>query len=208
MTGGIRQVTALESINRRYVRVWLNDAPAFRLLAEDVRMLGLREGDPVREDQLQQIFSTVLRRNALHRCADLLKQRDKTEYEIRRKLSEEEYPEEVTDNAVSYLKERHYLDDFRYAESYIRLHQDSMSILQLTAHLKSHGVSDDVIRTALEESEPADPKVQIRKLLEKKKDILLNGTDKQRQNLAASLIRRGYAWHDVKEVMDQIRNID
>ncbi len=85
------------------------------------------------------------------RCLYLLKSMDRTEYQLRTKLKQNFYPEELIDRVILWLLENlHYLDDVRYAESYIRTHGESLSTLQLKQKLTQRGVPRDVIQEALE----------------------------------------------------------
>ena len=57
-------------------------------------------------------------RRARHRALHILERSDRTEQELRAKL-ERNYRAEAVEDAISYVKQYHYLDDRRYAVNYL-----------------------------------------------------------------------------------------
>ena len=57
----------------------------------------------------------------------LLENSDRTEYQLRQKLLESEYPEDLVVDAIDYVKGYHYVDDARFADCYVRLRGASKS---------------------------------------------------------------------------------
>lgn len=70
----------------------------------------------------REIMDEILWKRIRMRCLYLLKSMDRTEYQLRTKLKQNFYPEELIDRVILWLENLHYLDDVRYAESYIRTH--------------------------------------------------------------------------------------
>ena len=63
------------------------------------------------QEQVEEIYHEILRKRIKERALYLLKAADKTEYEIRTKLRQAFYPEELIDYAVDFLKQYRYIDD-------------------------------------------------------------------------------------------------
>lgn len=74
-----------------------------------------------------------------------------TEQQLREKLKQGGYPQACIDLALEYVKSFHYVDDYRYACTYINYRQDRMSRYQLKVKLYGKGVPGEVIDRALEE---------------------------------------------------------
>lgn len=91
-----------------------------------------------------------------------------TEQQLREKLKQGGYPQACIDLALEYVKSFHYVDDYRYACTYINYRQDRMSRYQLKVKLYGKGVPGEVIDRALEECYEGDEQEQIIHLLEKK----------------------------------------
>ena len=60
---------------------------------------------------------------------------DRTEHQLREKLRASEYPEEVIEEAIEYVKSFHYIDDERYAETFTRYKKEKMSRQQIKQKL-------------------------------------------------------------------------
>ena len=56
----------------------------------------------------------VLLKRAKLRCMNLLKSRDYTEYQLRMKLRQGVYPEDIIDAAVAYVASYGYVNDFLF----------------------------------------------------------------------------------------------
>ena len=68
----------------------------------------------------------------------LLQKKDYTEAELRRKLTEGEYPQEAVEEAVSYVKSFHYIDDERFCRAYINCYSVKWSRQQITTKLMTN----------------------------------------------------------------------
>lgn len=75
------------------------------------------------------------------KALDILKFSDRTEAELRRKLHEKGFDEQAVDDAIAYVSDYHYIDDVRYAESYLRYHRTEHSLRELWQKLMVKGVS-------------------------------------------------------------------
>ena len=92
-----------------------------------------------------------VRIRAKKRALYLLERMDRTEQQLREKLKSSDYPEEVIEEAIEYVKSFHYLDDERYAENFTRYKKENMSRQQIKQKLMLKGVSKDIIQNAIEE---------------------------------------------------------
>lgn len=134
-----------------------------------------------------------VKKRALH----ILERMDRTEQELRMKLTQSEYPEEYIEKAIAYVKSYHYLDDYRYACTYIRYHQDKMSRTQLKMKLLQKGISRDLLGEAMEETYEADECEQIVALLNKRKSKHTGDEQKDFNRDYQYLLRRGFSSHDI-----------
>lgn len=129
---------------------------------------------------------------------------DRTETQLREKLLKAEFDPGIVEQTMEYVKSFGYLDDERYVKNYIECRRDQKSRRQLEQELQFRkGVSRELIRKVYEELEPADEKVLIRKLLEKKHCHLSGCDEKQRQKLIAALLRKGFHMGDILSVMHE-----
>ncbi len=195
------QITKIEPVGntRKKYRIYLNDEPAFLLYGSEVRSYHLRENEEIDENSWQEITSAVLPKRAKLRCMHILKSFDKTEWQLRQKLKEGEYPDEAIDEAIAYVKSYGYVDDSRYAENYINSHRKSKSPQQMVMTLASKGISKEVISAAFEECEPVDATEQIRSWMTKKHfDPETADSDTERRFIQF-LMRKGFGYREIKE---------
>ena len=144
-----------------------------------------------------------IRIRAKKRALYILERMDRTEHELREKLQKSEYPEEVIEEAIAYVKSFHYLDDERYAENYIRYKKDKMSRQQIKQKLMSKGLSKELIANAMEEEYDADETEQIRNLLEKKHFSSETADEGEFRRVYNFLLRRGFRSNDILKEMKQ-----
>ena len=195
------QITKLEQINQKKCRVYLNDEPAFWLYYSEIAKYHIREGQEFSPELSEEIYSAVLPKRAKLRCMNLLKLMDKTEAELTRRLRDEEYPEEIIQEALEYVKSFRYVDDLRYAKNYIESRKEVKSRQQIQFELQGRGVSSELIARAWEETEPVDTNAQILYWAEKKHfDIQTNDT-KERQKFYSFLLRKGFLYSDIKKAL-------
>lgn len=140
-------------------------------------------------------------RKSARECAlFLLEYRDRTEQEMRNKLTEREYLPEEIDEAIQFLKEYRYIDDAEYAKRYIRIYSARKSTRQLRGELERRGVDHELIALALEE-EPVDEEEQLRRLLQKKGYQPGQRTEPAAyRKLMAALARKGYSYELIRKL--------
>ena len=143
-------VTAIEPYRKDKYRIYLNDAFAFVLYKGDLRHYDIAPGKELTEEELTEIREAVLTKRAKLRAMHLLQSRDYTEESMRRKLKDGLYPEEVIREALSYVKQYHYIDDQRYTMSFIEAHAQSLTNRQISEKLKQKGVSSELVASCLE----------------------------------------------------------
>ena len=142
-----------------------------------------------------------IRIRAKKRALYLLERMDRTEYQLREKLRASEYPEDVIEEAIEYVKSFHYIDDERYAENFTRYKKGNMSRQQIKQKLISKGVSKDIITNALEEEYDMDESIHIRNLLEKKHFSYETSDEGEFRRIYNYLLRRGFRSSDILKEM-------
>lgn len=138
-------------------------------------------------------------------CAlSLLEHRDRTEKEMRQKLRERDYGPQEIDEALSFLKEYHYIDDAEYAERYIRVYSSRKSTRQIRYDLQKKGVAKELVEVHLEEN-PVDEEAQVRAYLQKKGYTPGERMDPAAyRKLTAALCRRGFSYEVIRRVADRM----
>ena len=131
----------------------------------------------------------------------MLERMDRTEQQLREKLKSSDYPEEVIEEAIEYVKSFHYLDDERYAENFTRYKKENMSRQQIKQKLMLKGVSKDIIQNAIEEEYDVDESIHIRNILEKKHFSYETADEGEFRRVYGYLLRRGFRSNDILKEM-------
>lgn len=153
-------------------------------------------------ENLSRILKEILPKRACLCAMHLLEKMDRTEFQLREKLRQSNYPDFIIDDAVSYVKSYHYLDDLRYARNYLEIHSAGKSRRLMEQELYAKGVSKEIVAQAVSEMEFPDEELQIRALLEKKHYILPFEDKKTQQRACSFLMRKGYSMSAILRVLN------
>lgn len=136
-------------------------------------------------------------RRARHRALHILERSDRTEQELRAKL-ERNYRAEAVEDAISYVKQYHYLDDRRYAVNYLNSRGRVKSRRQVEQELLyKKGISKEILEEARTEAEPQDEQEQIRRWMEKKQIHPETADPNELRRFYLFLMRRGFRSEDI-----------
>lgn len=197
-------VTKLEELSKARSRVYIDGEFAFVLYKGELRLYKVAEGGEISDEAIEEIVGTVLPKRAKLRCMNLLQKREYTEKQLRDKLSQGGYSEEIADEALAYVKSFHYVDDARYAESYIRCHLPDKSRQRIKMDLIRKGISkelaDRLLEEAAEDEQNPGELLLIQKLLEKKK-YSQDMPVAEKQKIYAYLMRKGFRSEEIREGM-------
>ncbi|MGI6019086.1 MAG: regulatory protein RecX [Marvinbryantia sp.] len=135
-----------------------------------------------------------LQKRAKLRCMHLLEKRDYTEKQLRDKLcmGKTEYPPEVIDEAIAYVKSYRYVDDLRYAAQYIEAKKTRRSRRQIEQELLQKGIDRELMRQAFEETEQIPEEELIRYWIEKRHYDPQTADVAETRRMYAFLARKGF----------------
>ena len=149
--------------------------------------------------------SEILIKRARKRTMHLLERMDRTEAQLRDKLRQGYYPDDVIEDAIAYVKSYHYVDDLRYAQNYVRSHMEQKSQRKLQMELLSKGVPKQMITEALEEEyQQENERELILKWIEKKQYCAQEADIKEKRRMYQFLLRKGFQSDDILHVLDYL----
>lgn len=195
------QIESLLPREKGRVAVRLDNGVEVLLYKGEARRLSLRDGMEVSDELYHKIIHEIVGLRAKKRAIHLLEQMDRTEHQLYEKLRANGYPEACILDAIDYVKQFRYIDDTRYARTYIRQGQQKKSRQRLKQDLQRKGVSREIIETALEEEYEADECGKIRELLEKRRYKYETSDRKEQQRTYQFLLRRGFMSSDILRVL-------
>lgn len=199
------QVVQIEELDKKRVRIQLEDGCSFPLYKGESRKYGLQEGVELTREQFQEICQETLIKRARKRTMHLLEKMDRTEEQLRTKLKQGFYPEDIIEDAIDYVKGYHYVDDLRYAQNYVRCHRDNKSRRMIQMQLQGKGVPREYIWQALEEEyEEESERGQILALVRKKEYSSQCADVREKQKMYRFLMRRGFSSNDILYVLEHL----
>ena len=194
-------ITNIEPCEKGKVKIFFDSAKPLLLYKGEVKKLLLKDHMQIDNREYYRIFYDIVGKRVIKRAMHLLEKKDRTEEELRKKLIQGDYPEELIENAIDYVKSYHYIDDERYARSFIRLNQERKSAARLRQDLLARGIAKDVIEIALEEENEMEPEELIRKLLEKKHYDADRASLQEKQKMYRFLMSRGFQYSEIMHVL-------
>lgn len=194
-------VTKIEAITKTKYKVEIDEEFAFVLYKGELSQYGIREGCEILEEVYQKIRKEVILKRAKLRAMHLLTDMARTEAGLRQKLRQNLYPDDIVEEALTYVRSFGYLDDLRYAENFIISKKAVKSRKELYAMLCEKGVSRDLIDLAFENCYEDGEQEAIRQLIRKKNVDLDQATEQELNKLYGYLARKGFRYEDIRQVI-------
>lgn len=199
------QIIRIAELDKKRIKVVLEDRTYFPLYKAEQRRYDLTEGEEISREQFQEIRDEILIKRARKRTMHLLERMDRTEAQLRDKLRQGYYPEDVIEDAIAYVKSYHYVDDLRYAQNYVRSRKEQKSQRKLQMELLAKGVSKQKIQQALEEEyQQENERELILRWIEKKQYCAQEADLKEKRRMYQFLLRKGFQSDDILHVLDYL----
>lgn len=200
-------ITRFERIEKSKVRIYIDEECAFRITEKELEKLSLEEGQSLQHEQYDRLIAVLIYPKAIEKALSILKFMDRCEQELRRKLSKEDYQEDIIDRVIEYVKHYGYLNDERFATNFVRARKNRKSKLIIKNELQQKGISKDIIDIVLvmeyEAEDIEDSEIiAIRKAIAKRTKAPGELSSKERQKLIASLYRKGFALDKIEKGID------
>lgn len=195
------QILEITEAGRGRIRLRLDNGIVFLLYKKEAARYAFCEGNFVTEEQWEEIRTDILLKRAKKRAMYLLQKMDRTERQLRDKLSENEYPQDIIDGAVAYVKSFYYIDDAGYAERYVRCYQDRKSRRQMRMDLLQKGVSSELIDRAMEEALETEAEELIFRWLQKKHFEADSADEAEKRRVYQFLLRKGFHSDEILRCM-------
>ena len=181
------------------------------LYPSELKRYNIQEGNLLSEEQYK-IIEDILFKRGKERALYYLKNSDKTTYQMRSKLKEGLYPENVIEKIINFLNNYGYIDDLQYAMRFISYNINKNSSRKIIEKLRIKGIGKDIIEEAFcsisEYDEDFDNRKAEIELIRKQliKKIRPNMDIQMEHKLVMSLVRKGFLYEDVISVLKEEKN--
>ena len=197
----VTKIEAVVNSKNRY-KVYVDEQFAFVLYKGELSRYNIMLGEKLTDEIYNEIHDEVIVKRAKLRALHLLNTMGRTEHQLRHKLKQCDFKEDVIDKAITYVKSFGYVNDSEYARSYIMNRKDKKSKKELYIQLVQKGIEAEVLEAVFEESYDNDSsKEAIYKLLAKKKYDPDNTTKEETRKIIAFLTRKGFGYEDIRQVL-------
>ena len=187
---------------RGRVLVFLADGACLKITEQELLDFGLRAGDELDQGTLGRLKEAAGVSNVKATAADLIGKRAMSRRDLERKLKEKGASEADARYAAEWLEAIGAINDAEYAALLARHCADlGYGPARVREKLYEKGVPRELWDDALDQL--PDPSAAIDRFLESK----LRGRlpeEKEKKRLTDALLRRGYAWGDVKAAWNRM----
>lgn len=196
------QITDIKSVSKTKFKVYLDGQFAFTLYKGELFRYRIQEDGELSEEVYQEIREKVVLKRAKLRAMHLLNDMDRTESQLRTKLLNGDYPADIVDEAIAYVKSFGYINDESYIRRFIESKRNSKSKKEIYALLMKKGVDMERVREILSEYYSAEDSLNaIRDLLRKKRYDPKSATDQEMRKIYGYLARKGFGYEDIRQVI-------
>lgn len=198
----IATVTDIRKIDDKRFCLFVDYEPFSSVYASDIRRLHLACDGEIEWSKLEEFRRDYLFKRAMNKAVNSIKFSDKCEYDIRQKLKDLYYDEEIVDQTIDKLKSYGYIDDYRYACGFVRRNSAKKGIRVMRFELQAKHIGQDIIDLAVEDSDISDESDRITYILQKKYTV--EELTEKRDKVYAYMYSKGF---DRRKVSECIRNI-
>lgn len=202
-------VTEIRPVTKQKYQIEVEGHSPFVLYKGEVFRYHIEKDREISPEIYREIIEEVLTKRAKFRALHLLEQGDRTKKDLEEKLLKNGYPPEAAEAALAYVESFHYIDDKRYALSYIQNQSGRKGRARIQMELRRKGVPQEYIDQAFQEmEEETDTEAVIRELVQKKRRGQGPMDEKEKQRLYGFLLRRGFSTSDILSVLREFSEDD
>jgi regulatory protein len=171
---------------------------------------GLRKNDDISENQIDSLIKENQRFAVKQRAFRYLGRRLLSENELRVKLKQKKYDENIIDETIEYLKEKEYLNDLEFANVFSseNIRNKFWGKNKVKAELMRKGVNNEIISQVLSKKFPEGNDLNNAIELAQKKYRMLSKRNleqkKIKEKMISFLFSKGYDYEVIKEALEQI----
>ena len=204
------KITRVVKKDSKNVTIHLDNDDVIFINYEIFLKSGFRKNDDISENQIDSLIKKNQRYAVKQRAFRYLGRRLLSENELRVKLKQKKYDENIIDETIDYLKEKEYLNDLEFANIFSseNIRNKLWGKNKVKAELMRRGVNNEIISQVLSEKFPAGNDLNNAVELAQKKYLLLSKRNleqkKIKEKIISFLFSKGYDYEVIKEAVEQI----
>ena len=210
----VAKITKIEAQkkNKNRVAVYLDEEFAFGLDLTILAKFNLKKGDTLSESQISDLLLAEEKKKINDNALRYLANRAHSEKELTLKLKHKGYAEALIGEIISDLKQTKFVNDQEFALSFARnrLISKPMGEHLLRQELWQKGIEKKIIDSTITQVFSEQPQEELSLNLIKKFKSRYKTLDStaQKKKLHDFLVRRGFSWDVVNEVIGSMNRLD
>ncbi len=192
--------------NKRRYSIYLDGEFGFGIHESILLKAGLHAGDEISSETIAQYEKQDALFRAKETSFHLLKYRQRSEAELRQRLLQKSFAEEIVEETVAELKQKKYLDDAEFARLFSEdlLTRRNIGPLRMRAELIKKQVPKPIIDQTIHTLYQKYDEYELARKAAEKKLRTLTRVDNQTayRRVTNYLARRGFGWDIISEVVD------
>lgn len=175
----------------------------FALSEEEMVKNRLEIGKEVEKTEIKGLKEVDERSKVYNKALEYLSRRSHSEYELKEKLRRKKLRGDLIDDVINRLGELGYIDDKKFCREYIegRIRSSPRGRMLLKRELLQKGVAGELIERIIDLVYNKDTEINALTKLVGVRKKRLKGDKKDRERLISFLLRRGFIWDDIREVL-------
>ncbi len=209
-----RLITDIKLQEKRKDRfsVFLDEEFAFGIHQDVLLKSGIAKGDKLSREKIDAILKMERTRSAKEKAMRLLAHRARSKKELRDRLAQAGFENDIVDVTMAEMERLRLVDDAMFALMFARNRMITKPVGEflLRRELQQKGIGERDIDKAVVEAyrEKSEAKVARELAVKNKKKQIKLDEQKARKRVADFLMRRGFHWDLVKDVLEDWDNLD
>lgn len=193
--------------NRNRVSIFIDGKYCFSLDYSTLARSNLNIGDEVTDEEKEKLIAKDEFSRTRDYAYTLLSYRDRSEYELKRRLFEKGFHSEAIREVLTFLKDRGFVDDRSFVNKWVDniIMSRPMGRMKVVYELRRKRVNEDIIEEVCDEKLGFDTEtILARKAAEKRMNVLTSyPQDIIRKRLHTFLRNRGFDFEIIRELMKE-----
>lgn len=194
--------------NKDRFNIYIDDTFAFGLSIDVFIKYHLKKDQEIDNEFIEEILLAEENNMAINKAIKYLSYRQRSIKEVKDHLNRKGYEPSIIENTIDHLLEKNYLNDYAFAESFIRdkSYLNKYGINKIRYELLNKGVSKEIIAKTLRFDH--DEEYDNAMTLANKKMNSYKNQDRDRiyRKLGGFLQRKGYRYDTVAKVLKEVLN--
>lgn len=184
--------------NKTRVSIYIDDEFVCGLDEVAACSARLKVGDEITPEELKSVMKKSELNSAFERAVSYLSSSPRSKKEIQKYLKDKDYDGDIIAQTISKLEAYRYIDDYTYAQSYIKSKSKKYGSFRWAAELRNKGVAAEIISELLEDADTDNAAYDVAK------KYMQSHRTTDKQKLKRFMAGRGFSWSAISDVVSKL----